>query len=571
MANTAFEVVQEALVAEKARSQKRLDVLSSFKVNVDRQSSVLEGLTSRLLPAFKNSLGQFSSKGGYSETELRAALRDNLEVSLSNTAGVAGLSEAEISANTDDLSVRTQEAANNFHAALLADPLNAFVLPRISYDNMSTVNVTRAEAINEATEVVGLIKLMHDVIPPEYYAQTSLANLETARSQLEEISRQLTIACTAVASGENPDKLVDATENDFEAVIRFLAQESIYDASQFSPTEYLDLVRRALSAADALEQTGTSLSTAKQNMLNYQTNFIAEFGNQFSECGTISGAQGLIEVAIGRIDTLLDPSLESAELKSIEATREIVLQLTIALTLLQSLVRQKASIEDALLVRTSDERTLFEGSQTAMSSVPAFDSALPDQLRSFARLAERRLTSPTSSSQVGSLYASLSASLPSEFTKSETLQASLNGYAIDVTDTDKSFVMSAVQDIRDLGLDRLLDAILTGDLTTVFDENISKAARIGYAIQEVALALEGAVSGISLALGGCKISSRFSRKRLSTMLTEMQEILQVRAYAQINIKDFINRRIRDITDNKLKRLSRYIEEVGTISRTEGCS
>lgn len=565
MADNVFDVVLDAIQSQKLSTERRLDLLKAFQGNINRQSSVITGLADKLLGSVKNLLGQFSNSSGYSDTQVRGQLETALEASLSNSSGAEALN-----ASTDQVMASVQEAVNGFHASLMVDPANAFVLPRVTYDNMAISNVSRAEALNEAAETVGLIKLMHDAIPPAYYDALSTEVLAVAQPQLEETVRNLIIACGSVAAGNDPEELLATIENDFEATIRLIARESVFDSSQFSPAEYLQLVQRLQAAADTIEETSVVMEASKQNMLDFQTNFLAEYGSPFAECGTLESARSTIQGVVDRIGVLQGPGLQQAETLSIEATREIVLDLSIALTLIQNFSRPAAAFEDVLQVAPSTERSLFEASQSALSAVPALSTTLAGNLRTFARLAEQRLTSPTVSAQVGTLYTSISGELPVEFANSEAIQAALNSYSIDVSTPTRSLIVNSLRDVRDLGLDRMLDAILTGDLTIAFDSNTTRAARVGFAIQEVALALEGAISGVSLALGGCKVSERFSQRRLSTMLAELQEQFHVRVFSQLSFRDFLQRRVRDLQDRKLKRLCRFIEEVGTISLAEGC-
>jgi hypothetical protein len=565
-----FDVVRDALEDEKLSIENRVNVLNSFQANVSRQAGVIRGLVNKLTGSVRNLLGQFSNKNGYSQAELTAVATTAVETSLSNEAGIAGIETTGQTRPEDDFAAQTQEAINRFQNSLLVDPLNVFVLPRIIYDNMSDQNVQRATALNEALETVGQAKLMHDVIPPDYYDALALETLETAQPQLLEVLRNLRIACGAIASGTDPTQLIETVENDFEAVIRFIGRESVYDSSQFSPTEYLSLIRRMQDAADSIEETTQVLETSKANIVDYQANFLSNFDNSFSECGTLDTASVTIQAVSDRIDALVLESTQNAESLSVEATREIILQLTTALAQIQEYVRKTQTIEDVLTTEVSDERTLFEDSQAAVVAVPTLSPTLPDEIRQFARLLEQRLTSPTVSAEVPARFSSLATEIPAEFVKSEDLQVAMNNYSIDVTEEDKSLVVDSLSDIEDLGLNRMFEAILTGDLTIGFDTSTSRASKVGYAIQEVALAIEGAISGVSLALGGCKVSNRFSARQLSTMMAELQDSLQVRVFAQLSFREALKRRLRILQDKSLKNVCRHIEELAGITAAEGC-
>lgn len=569
MANV-FDVVRDALDDERQSIERQINVLDSFEANISRQAGVIRGLVKKLTGSVKNLLGQFSNKNGYSQAELTAVATAAIETSLSNEAGVSGIGSTGQARPEDDFAAQTQEAINRFQSSLLVDPLNAFVLPRIIYDNMSDQNVQRATALNEALETVGLAKLMHDVIPPAYYDSLALDTLETAQPQLLEVLRNLKIACGAIASGTDPTQLIETVENDFESVIRFIGREDVYDSSQFSPTEYLSLIRRMQDAADNIEETTQALETAKSNIVDYQANFLSNFDNSFSECGTLDTASVTIQAVSDRIDALLSSPAQGAEALSVGATREIVLQLTTALAQIQEYVRNKQTIEDVLTTEVSTERTLFEDSQAAMVAVPTLSPTLPDEIRQFARLLEQRLTSPAVSSEIPARFSTLSSGIPAEFVKSEDLQVAMNDYSIDVTEENKSLVVDSLSDIKELGLNRMFKAIITGDLTIGFDTSTSRASKVGYAIQEVALAIEGAVSGVSLALGGCKVSKRFSVRQLSTMLGDLQDSLQVRVFAHLSFREALKRRLRILQDKTLKNVYRRIEELTGIAAAEGC-
>jgi len=569
VANTVFDVVREALQDEKDATEKRIDVLGSFQANISRQVGLLKGLVSSLVGSVKNLLGQFSNKSGYSDAELQAVATASIEASLSNQAGVSARSE-DVSLAEGDFAAQVQESINRFHSSLLADPLNVFVLPRLIYDNMSASNVDRAEALNSAYEAVGLSKLMHDAIPSTYYDSDALSRLETAQPQLLEVVRNLTLACGAIGAGTDPARLIESVENDFEAVIRFLGQENVYDVSQFSPTEFLTLIGKIKAAADALETTTEVLSTSKTNILGYQTSFLSAFDNSFSECGTLFSASQAIQLVSDKIDALLDPDLGNAETLAINSTRGIVIELVTALAMIQDFVRKKETVSEVFTTVSSEERTKFEASQADITAVATLSPSLAEDLRAYARLLEQRLTSPTVSARVTTLFSSIVAEIPVEFSKGEALQQAFNNYDLDLTEELKGTVVQSLQDIRELGLNRMFKAALLGDLTVAFDTSASRASKIGYAIQEVALALEGAISGVSLALGGCKISNRASARRLSTMMAELQDSLQVKVYAQLNFRESLKRRLRILSDKKLKRISRFLEELNGISLAERC-
>jgi hypothetical protein len=565
-----FDVVRDAIQDEKVSTEGRINILNSFQGNISRQVGVVKSLVNNLVGSVKNLLGQFSNKDGYSQAELTAVATVAVETGLSNEAGAAGLELANEVRPDDEFASQIQETINRFHSSLLVDPKNTFVLPRVIYDTMSSVNVDRANSLNEALETVGLAKLMHDAIPASYYDTLALETLETAQPQLLEVIRNLQLACGAIGAGNDPAQLIETVENDFEAVIRFIGREAVYDASQFSPTEFLSLIRRMRDAADALEETTEILETSKSNILDYQTNFLSEFDNSFSECGNLSTATGTIQLVSDRIDALSDPTLPNSETLSIEATREIILQLTTALAQIQDYVRKKQSIEDALLTEVSSERTLFEDSQAALVAIPTMSPTLPEEIRQFSRLMEQRLSSPVVSPQVVPSFAALSTAIPAEFVKSEDTQVAMNAYELDVTEESKSIVVRSIADIKELGLNRMFEAIVTGDLTIGFDTNTTRASKVGFAIQEVALAIEGAISGVSLALGGCKISNRFSARRLSTMLAELQDSLQVRVFAQLSFREALKRRLRILKDKSLKGLCRSLEELSGITLAERC-
>lgn len=570
MANTVFDVVRGALEEERSETEKQIDVLGSFQANISRQAGLLKSLVKRLVGSVKGLLGQFSNKAGYSDAELGAVAAATVDASLSNQAGVVGRGLSDEATPEGDYSAQVQETISRFHSSLLSDPLNTFVLPRVVYDNMTTRNVERAEALNEAYEAVGLGKLMHDAIPVEYYDALSLEVLVTAKPQLLEVARSLTLACGAITSGSDPSQLIESIENDFEAVIRFIARESVYDASQFSSSEYLSLIERIKAAADVLEASTEVIEESKVNILDYQSGLLSTFNNTFSECGTLATAIGTIEGVAAHIDELSAPDLYTSEALSIVATKGIVLQLVTALAAIQDFVRKQSTLESVLTTEASTERTKFEASQTAVSSVPTLSPTLPEDLRAYARALEQRLSSPTVSSQVSSLFNAIVAEIPAEFAKGEDLQVAFNDYDIDVTEENKSMVVKSLEDIKELGLNRMFEAALLGRLTVLFDTSTSRASKIGYAAQEVALALEGALTGVSLALGGCKIAKRGSAQRLSTMLAEFQDTLQVRVYAQLSFREALQRRLRILKDKKLKRISRFIEELGGISLAERC-
>lgn len=567
MANTALDVVRDALLDEKAETEKRIDVLGSFQANISRQVGLLKGLVNNLVGSVKSLLGQFSNKSGYSDAELESVASAVIEASLSNQAGVEAQPE-NTQLPEDEFAAQVQESINRFHSSLLADPLNVFALPRVIYDNMSTNNVERAEALNEAYEAVGLSKLMHDVIPPAYYDSDALDRLETAQPQLLEVVRNLALACGAISAGNDPGELVESLENDFESVIRYIGQEDIYDSSQFSPTEFLTLIAKIQSAADVLEAKTEVLETSKVNILDYQTNFLSSFNNSFSECGTLQTASAIIQLTSDKIAELLEAA--SGETLAINATRELVIQLVTALAMIKDYVRKQQTVSDVLTVSISEERTKFEASQAAVTAVPTLSSSLASDLRAYARFLEQRMTSPTVSTQVTTLYNSIVAEIPVEFAKGEALQQAFNDYDIDLTEELKGTVVQSLQDIRELGLNRMFKAALLGDLTVAFDTSTSRASKVGYAIQEVALALEGAISGVSLALGGCKIANRTSARRLSTMLAELQDSLQVKVYAQLSFREALKRRLTILSDKKLKRISRFLEELNGISLAERC-
>ena len=572
--DNVFDVVKDAIQDEKLSTEGRINTLSSFQANISRQAGIVKSLAGKLKNSVLKLLGQFSNKAGYSVAEITSAASVAVEASLSNAAGVAGIQSAPgletVTPPEDKFASQVQESINRFHSALLADPGNAFVLPRVIYDNMVVQNVARANALNEAIDAVGLGKLMHDVIPGSYYASLSLQTLETAQPQLLEVVRNLTLACGAIGAGNDPAQLIETIENDFESAIRFIGREDVYDSSQFSPTEFLTVVNKIKAAADAVETTTSVLEESKTNILTYQTSFLSSFSNSFSECGTLSTAIQSIQGVSDRIDVLKNPELPNSEPLAIEATREIILVLVTALAMVKDFVRKEASVSDSLTVTVSPERTSFEASQAAIASVPTLSSTLPADLRRYARLLEQRLTVPAVSPQVAPLFASVTTEIPIEFVKSESLQVAFNSYDIDVTEESKSIVIRSLSDIKELGLNRMFKAILLGDLTVAFDTNATRASKVGFAIQEVALALEGAASGVSLALGGCKISNRMSARRLSTMMAELQDTLHVRVFAQLGFRESLNRRLRILKDKKLKRLCRQLEEVAGITLAERC-
>ena len=570
MASTVFDVVREALEAEKASVEQRIDVLGSFQGNISRQFRIIKGFVNSLVGSVKNLLGQFSNLTGYLDSEIEAVATSIVEASLSNSSGAEGLAASGDIRSTDEFNAQAQETINRFQSSLLVDPLNVFVLPRVIYDNMSEQNVQRATSLNEALETVGLAKLMHDAIPPAYYTSLSKDVLLSAQPQLLEVLRSLQLACGAIAGGSDPAQLVASIENDFEAVIRLIGRESVYDASQFSPTEFLTIINRMKDAAADIEATTESLTAAKTNISSFQTELLSSFDSSFSECGTLASAGQVIQAVSARIDELVNPSLANSEVLSLTATREIILELVSALAMVRDYVSKKQTLEDALLTEVSSERTLFEDSQAALAVVPALSTSLPETLRKFARVMEARLTSPAVSPLAVSLFSTLTTVIPQEFTKSENLQVAMNSYSIDVTEENKSLVVSSIQDIEELGLDRLFEAIISGSLTVAFDTRTAYASKVGYAIQEVALALEGALSGVSLALGACKISNRYSARRLSEMLAELQESLQVQVFSQVSFRDALKKRLVTLTDKKLKRVSRFIEELGGISLAERC-
>lgn len=561
MADSSLQLVKEALLSEKAAAEAQLSLLESMRPSVDRRSAVVDSLSRSLVVETKSLLSQFSGGSGYSEDELLSAAQTILESSLSNDAAADGIEQSGGAASREPAAAAVQEAANEFLASLTAVPLNAFVLPRVAFDNMASENVARANAINEAITAVGLTKLMHDVIPPAYYSSTALSTLQASKTQLVEVARNLALACGAVVANGDPADLVSTIENDFESVVRNIAREAVYDASQFSPTEYLAAIQRIRSAADVLERTASLLNTTKQNMLAFQTSFLAEFNNSVHECGSLSAVRSAVLAAVERIDALSSASPSQSEALAVSTSRDLTVQLTAALATLREHVRRNDALTSALTVDISEERTSFENAQTNMASLPDCSDTLHEDLRTFARLAERRLTTNEVLAQLAQKFADLQALLPGEYTLSLALQNVLNGFNINLALPDRSLVISSLQDLKDLNSDRLLSAILTGDLAVVFDTRSLRASSTFNAVQQVASSLENLLAGISLEVGDCRLADVIGQRRVSSMLSELQSKMHQRFYSKIGYRSFIDKQIRDLREKTLVRLQRHIAEL----------
>jgi hypothetical protein len=463
-----------------------------------------------------------------------------------------------------------QEAYNAFQTGLVNDPDNAFSLARVIYDNATNLNVRRGELLNELATTISRVKLMRDAIPPSYYDQTSLDLLKGAKPELEEVIRKISIACSGIASGSSPEELVRTIENDFEVVIRRLAREEVYDSSQFSPTEYLSLTNRIKEATEELEAIDADINTSLENIANYQTNFLDTFNNQFMECGTLATASSRIQSTVDRIDAICAEGTENQEAQSITNTEDFVLDLTISLALIREFVQQGNKFDQVLNVDTGPERTSLEASQATIAAVPAIDVSVPAEALEFARRAERRLTSPTVDAEVDVLYNSLSSTVPAEHAKSVSLQSGFNEYDLDLSIPSRNLFITSVQDLESTGMDRVFDALLLGNLTIGFDPDIIKASSITYALQQAALSFEAGVTGVSEALGGCKVSTRFSQNKLSQILADLQADLQVKVLSRISFKDKVDERIKELDERVIKKLCRALEEIDSIRLFEGC-
>lgn len=565
-----FNVIEDAVQSEIDLVQKRLDVLSVIRGASSRKVGVFRNLIAGIVSAVRSLLGQFSNRKGYSDAEIRTAAENSLTAAQSNAAGNLLLAEENLPVNSDDVAAQGQEAVNRLHTSMISDPLNVFALPRIVYDNMTSANVSRISAINEALEAIGYIKLLHDAIPPEFYVETSLSLLSGAKPFLEEVVRTLKRAGGAVAADADPEQLVRSAENDLESLIRHIGRESVFRTSQFSAEEYLSWINRLKAAADLLETHSTTLTTARENIDNLQTSFVANYKPAFSEMGALSSAAFSVQAVVDQIEQLEGAETVQPESLAISASRDIVLKLCVELANVKSFVRKKAVVDSALTVQVSTERTKFEASQAALAAVPDLSPTLANDLRTFARLAEKRITSQAVSPLFASTYATVASALVVEYGNSSAVQSAMNDYDVDITVGNKLAVLQAFRDLREFGLDRIYDGMLSGSLDIVFDTDATRAARVGYAIQETALAIERALSGVASIVGDCKLSQKLSQRKVSSMLAELQEQLRVRAFAQVNVRDFVDKRIRELSDRKLKRLYRYLEELASIRLAEKC-
>lgn len=565
MATNVFDIIKDAVTQRKERVLGELNLLKRYRKSVNRTARVISGHVDRFVGAVQNVLGQFSNKDGFSYEELYDKSSAAIESGWSNEAA------AEIlSASTEEQQAAVQEALNDFQSSLSSDPSNAFTLARVVYDNATTLNVRRAELINEISETVGLVKLMHDAIPPEYYQSESLELLQGSKPQLEEVIRQIVLACGAIGNGADAATLVRTLENDLEVVVRRLAREEVFDSGQFSPTEYLSLVNRIKDASAELESIDEQLAESRFNIENYQTSFIANYQNNFSECGSLETAKITIENVLDRIDQLALESTDNSSVQAITQTRDFIVDLSIALTLLREFVQQSDKFNDALNVDTSEERTSFEASQAALAAVADFSETLPSTATAFANRAERRLVSTTVDSRVGELFTTLSAEIPVEFNKSYDLQLGLNSFDIDVSTPTRSLFIQSVQDLEDVGLDRAFQAILLGDLTIGFDPLAGKASSVLYSLQQAALAFERGAAGIGSQLGACAISTRFGQAKVSQILADLQSKLQVQIVSRISFRDFVDDQISNLDDKVLKKLERALEELDTLKVFEKC-
>lgn len=563
-----FDILEESIQKEITNLEKQLEVLFSLQKTSSKKKSSVSRMASGLLPLIRSLLGQFSNRGGYSDAEVQAAAETSISQGLLNSSGNTALSTNGTVTKESIYASQSQEAVNRFHDALTTDPQNIFTIPRLMYDALADENVTRVEAINEAIQAVGYLKLLHDAIPVDYYATTAPKVLEDSKTPLEEVARNLRLASGALAVSGDPGELVRSASNDLEALIRYIGRESVYDSSQFSPSEYLSWSKRLVAAADALDDTLEPMSTRIDGALDFQASFTDAYNTQFVESGTLESAAAAIDAVVARITEIL-ASASSGSL-AITASREIVLQLIAELASIRAFVRRRDDVVDALTVTVSDKRTNFEASQTALSAVPVLSSTLAEELRAFARLAEKRLTDPTVSPVFGSSYTSLVSSLTAEYSKSSQLQAAINSFELDIMAGNSSFLMDAIRELRDLGLDRVYDAIVSGDFGVVFDIDASKASRVGHAAQEVALAFERALSGVSLLVGECKISKQLNQQKVSQMISELLARFNTRMQSQVDLRNFLDRRIRDIANRQLSALSRQLQELTAIRASEGC-
>jgi len=570
VAINVFDIIKESIVQRKKRVLGELNILKRFKLNINRKSRVISGQVGQFVSALDNVLGQFSNKNGYSQSELVEKSTAAIEAGWSNTAGAEALNESGVNASTEEQQQAVQESLNDFQSSLINDPINAFSLARAIYDNATILNVRRAELVNELAETIGLVKLMRDAIPAQYYTNDSLSLLQASELQLTEIVRNLVLACNSISGGAEPESLVRTIENDLEVVVRYLAQESVYDASQFSPTEYLALTGRVRDAVEELREIDEQLDQIRFNVDNYQTNLLASYQNSFSACGNLETAKTTIEGVIERIVQLSLDTTENPNNQSIVSTRSFVLDLSVALTLLREFVQQGSKLEDVLNIDTSPERSSFEASQVALSSVPEFSSTLANNAEEFARRAERRLSSDTVDPRVDALFTSLSSDIPLEYTKSYDLQAGLNSFDLDLTAPSRNLFIQALGDLQDVGLDRAFDSLLLGDLSIGFDPLSDKASSVLYALQQAASAFERGAAGLASEFGACSISTRFGQAKVSQILADLQTKLQVQILSRVSFKDFVDKHINNLDNKVLKKLERALEEIDTLKVFEKC-
>lgn len=569
MAGTTYGAILSAIQSEKSEIEKQKNFLTSFKANIFNQLGVIKNFISSLKNSVKSVLGQFSGGSGYSDAALQSRAEAFVTASLSNQAGATAIIDAGLSPSEEETLGDVQEIINRFYASLNFDASNIFVLPRFIFDNLTNINIRRAELLNEIAEAVAMIKLHHDAIPADFYDADGLEALVNAKPLLEEINRKLVLACNGIAVGEDSEVLVRNSENDLEAIIRALAREVDYDSTGFSHTEYLSYIERLRAAIAELAGIEAEVETTHDNIENFQTNFLASYTSRFSECGTLKSAEDTIETAISRITSLEDKELEPSQV--IAETKETVLDLATALAMIQEYVRQKNKFEDVLNNVVSEERTLFEQAQTDLAALPPFSESLLEDLTSFADLAERRLFSSTVSPQFNSLYSELTTSIPAEYAKVEDFQEVYNTYDVDITATEnKSSVFKAVEDIKEAGLRSLLDAIYTGNFTLVYDANaLWRSCDALYAIQNAALLLENTVTGLADLLGICKLPSVFAQAKISEMVSELQNALNLRVSQRLDFGKSLDKALEDL-NKKYLRFSRYEEELRTIQLFGQC-
>jgi hypothetical protein len=570
VAISAFDVIADSIESRKNYLFGEVNLLKRFQRSINQKTRAVTGTINQFVTSVKSILGQFSNKDSYSDDRVSEVSSAAVEEAWSSRAAVDAFDSAGISISSEEQQETIREALTAVQGGLVNDPSNAFTLARVVYDNLSNLNARRADIINELANKIGLIKLHRDAIPPDYYDKTSLDLLKTAKPELEEVVRKIIIACNSVAAGGSPDNLVRTIENDYEVILRRLGREEVYDASQFSPSEYLSLINEVKELTEELEELDEDIASARENIDNYQSNFLDNFQSQSLECGSLGTARSRTESIIERIEALCDEGTENPDNKAIVNTEEFVLDMAVTLNLIREFVQQKNKFENTLLNDPSPERTSFEASQASLSGVPASSSTLVPEMRDFVLRAERRLVSNVTDPQVDVLYNSVSSQLPVEHANAVAVQQAVNSYEIDTTSPTRALFIRSVEDLENLGLDRVFDALVLGDLTIGFDPNVTTASRVGYAIQQAALAYEAGVTGLSNALGECRISTRYSQARISEMLSEVQSALRIRIFSQLSLKDFVDKRINDLEEKTIKKLCRQLEEIDAIRQFEKC-